>query len=391
VGQPYSVGPFAITVVGSLQADVTQYLTEKLVYEYSSGNFYWGPACDANAPVSGAVGEIQSSDSYSMMNGQSPSGPEHSYMQYAPGIVQLQTGATSNAYTFTSPAFSKIFTDLDLLPFYDAGDYWTSEIIFNGNNAPTAWAFINVASPPALLVTVETTSNITFSRTVDLVCPLASFVSSSGCYECEVGVTLIFSVQSLCSPGFVAISTNSSGIGVYTQSLSINNTAYNYAIGISTQIAQNDICIQFTGNGGSQSVCISFTASFYTPQSPPAPSNNGTNVPQKKSCGFACNADDFFKNVFNGVAKWWEYIIFVIFFIICIVLLVIFFPLFVWMFKGLYSGVRWITRKVKRTPKDYKKTDDPKDLPTTAYNQPISSESVNKRQLFAQYGIDVKG
>lgn len=359
---PYVEGPFSLSVIGSLASDVTPYLANKLIVDMKNYNVYWGPASDANAPVQGSIGEIQGTNFQSMVNGESASGAEHNYMQYDQSIVSLQTGSTSNRYTFTASAYSKIFNQIQL-PNYVSGNYWSSGVNLDNN---VAWVDSTVTAPAALLVTIETISNITFSRVVNLVCPSLSFVNASGCYQCDIGVTLSFTGRSTCSPGFVAVTSATPGIGVYTPALTLSTTESQYVVAITTNVASNNVCITFTGNGGSQVVCAIFTASFYSPQSPTGPDNNGTQTDNGgDSGGFWKSIGNFFKDIFNGVAKWWQYIIFVIFFVVCLVIFFLALPFIVQLLKATYGAVKWGVNKIRRV-KPMKEKDD---KPTSNLNE----------------------
>lgn len=358
-GLEFPIGPFSIAVVGSLASDVNQYIQNKLIILPVGQAVYYGPANDANAPVAGGVGEVQYIDSAKFINGDGTSGAEHNYMVYDESLASLQTGSTSNSYTFKASSFIKTY-NYPQLPALIAGNLWEASVTGCGDLKDCLISVnskVNTAAP--LIVTVETSTDVQFSRVLDLVCPVATYVNTTGCYNCELGAQMNILVSSTCNAGFVVVSSNTSGLAIFTQSISISREDALYTISISVNRGNVDFCLDLSANGGTWSYCGNFVVTAYTPFNTTGPDNNGTKTDNGGSdsgfTGFLKSIGKFFKDIFNGVASWWKYILFII--IIGVVLVAVFFalPFFVRFFRWVSASVRAGVKKIRGKKEPQKK------------------------------------
>lgn len=151
-------------------------------------------ASTMNSPRQGEIGDIQATTQAELLSGNftydeniliryDEKNKHDKVALHQPGILQAEQYKTLPALEGTSVWA----TDTDK-------NHWARKIVsFDTRQRP-------------VIVGVKTKLNVTLTRVVNVVCPVAEFVSLVGCRECSAGAEAIIRVRSACMEGSVKVS-----------------------------------------------------------------------------------------------------------------------------------------------------------------------------------------
>jgi len=182
VGLTTQIGDnFTLTMEGTLAGSTVQFGGEKLIG--CSDGWYMGSACDPNAPVAHAVGDIQGNSLLDLEYG--------GHFQYATGLFTPLLTSSATNYVFEAAGIRSI-SPSSTLPAQRGSVLWT----VSGSN------LVGLdQAPGAVIMTVATNQPLTLKRIVNLVCPKILSGNITGCYSCDQGATITLLAYSRCSSG----------------------------------------------------------------------------------------------------------------------------------------------------------------------------------------------
>jgi len=308
-GQDYKV-----CIIGSLQGDTTIFGQDKIVEV--GGKSYFVGASNRGFPVSNTIGDIQ---------GVSPSSfsGTHNFI-YAPNLWTISEEETRDNYNLESPGLDRVSSG-KLIPTIIGGNLWMKQPISNQY-------YSSLTSPGALLFTFESTRNVSFTRVLNIVCPKGSLVTASGCYNCNKGSSAIIKLKSECLGGSVYIKTLDETITIQNLALTITTTESEYNVRFLTNKANVDFEMIVEGSGSTIKIPIKFTA-VSDVTLPDNQGGNPTDIKAKKNendigwfddaGSFFHKLGDWFDSIFDGVAKWYDYLIFAGFIILSVIIIAV--------------------------------------------------------------------
>jgi hypothetical protein len=143
-----------------------------------------------------------------------------------------------------------------------------------------------------------------------VVCPTWSLVTASGCYNCDMGVTIVIQARSTCTAGFVFLESSDPDIMLDTKGLAITMTTAEYTIYLRTPKASNTFQLRLVGSNVASNT-ITFTAISPSINLATTSYQDIVNIESDKTNfeKFSKSIDDWFTKVFNGNATWWEYLL----------------------------------------------------------------------------------
>jgi hypothetical protein len=241
-----SVGSdFSITIEGSL-AGSESLIGSNAVLQCSNGYNAFAPASAANAPIVGSIGDIQG-NSYSSFNAD----PKASFI-FASGIASPLYTSTATNYVFAAPGLKSINAGTSPYPKFPT---LLGSVLWSVNG-PT---LIGVdASPGALVMTVSTTSELSVTRDINQVCPVATSGNITGCYSCSQGATIVLLAHSRCLAG-AAVVTSTGDCDITSPSVVLSTSDQYLNVKVTSTVADPVCTVTLTAPGYSSSVEITGT------------------------------------------------------------------------------------------------------------------------------------
>lgn len=337
---PITIGSFSFTIVGTFNNGAAIFGSRKAMI-CSNGQNYLGFASEVNAPVAGSIGDIQSNNAAQLFSNSITA------FIYAPGLFTFSGGGgTSVSYSFRNPGFDALSVQ-PKLPTTFGNSVWN---YVSGNLES------DLLSIGTMVVQVNTVgTGYTIQRRVELVCPEASFISMDGCFSCDSGAAIKISAKSLCFGGLVSISDDDTDVIISTSSIVITNTTSTYTIFAKSPHTDVEMNLLISGNGGTVSVSVSgklIDANLVINQTQGSQQVSGAGK-YDTSC-FTCffnsipdGTQGFFERIFNGTAKWYEYLIFVLLIIAAIILMVLLLPALIRLFRFIGSQITQSVRRMR--------------------------------------------
>jgi len=165
----------------------------------------------------------------------------------------LFDGPFPDAEGVTYNSYSQFFDFPTDLPGDVNGNYWTYD---------PASGRVNVDIPSSGDVQYAIRSAaFTFTREITEVCPVASFISADGCYNCQAGSEAHIIARSDCLSGSASLSVNVDYITLSTRYILLSEASTKLLINFVTTQAMNDFTITITSDSGkSANVIVSFVA-----------------------------------------------------------------------------------------------------------------------------------
>lgn len=380
-GQNYQSGPFSLQIIGTFSGSLTEFGSNSVIISIANGEAWYGQASLVNSPVAGSIGEVQGQNWQAMENGASyfgynpPQGlsdgsqffhgvPEWNYLKYDPSLIQASYGGQSTNYAFAGSALNSLLGLYPKFPQTIGGNLWDVNALLISSTTGIYSANMSsiLSSSAAVYVTLGCTNSITVTRTINVVCPVASYLNASGCYTCTMGSTVLISAKSVCSDGPVIVSASDPNIVVNTNVLILNSTLTTFVVQLQTPYSANSFYLILTGSGSNTSVLVSFTATLYNPlgnntgyNSSGGTNNTGTGGINFPGISFA-NAGAFFGSLFSGAWSWWQYLVAAVAVVVTVVLFLLSLPYIIQGFKSSSAGARSLFRRKKskeELPTDY--------------------------------------
>jgi len=370
------LGNFTLQIVGSLSDTPTEFGTNKVVYLLDTQDAILAPTSDLNVPVAGSIGDIQGSSISTIM-----AGGKTAFI-YANDIATLVPNPESTTVNFLT-------SGLSTASIYPVFPQTVGGQIYAYNNFLNQLYSIATQSS-AIVFTLTSSTPITITRTINLVCPKFTLQNITGCYQCSSGWSMSVLISSTCADGPVSVSLDSSGSDSQYQSintpyLDITTTPTVYVIYGKTSVMNQNVCVNITGNTASQSACIPFTATYVNNTAPLDQNQGNTSDPNSvyHSNNSFVNAflqvGAWFERVFSGLGAWWEDLLMGL---ICLAILVVFIfllPYIVKLFKWAMSSYKNAGSKVYFKMKKVKTEENESLIPTkTAVPKTMTARNIVK-------------
>jgi len=193
----------SMSVVGSLSENPTFFGTNKFIFDTSSSQAWYGPACEQNIPVIGSLGDLQAE------SGAYPLTESRVAFNFDFQSVTHSTGQNKATYVVSSNGARH----LPSLPQFHMviGFYYLSATdgLITGHSSTPSTTVVNMLS----LDTVTITSVVT------QVCPEISALNGTGCYDCGTPATVYVNMRATCTPGYLRITSSSGNVTVATSSV----------------------------------------------------------------------------------------------------------------------------------------------------------------------------
>jgi hypothetical protein len=264
-------------------------------------------------------------------------------------------GDSHTTYTFTDPAIKL----LDPTKESGYGDASSIEFPENMKMLPTVinsnlWSFdydsnglyTNETITPAMRVLIATTVPVSFTREITQACPVAEFVSATGCYSCASGFDIVIKAKSTCEVASVDVTDTENIVKIYTGIIALTKTYQNFHIRGSTHSVKNDFVLALTDGDKQALITVSFTATQqkelnhlnHTLVQTDAGDDVSTNIPLPKATWLASTIDAF-KDMFSGT-NWWQGALSILGAVLVIIAMAIIVPMII----GSISSKGWCSK-----------------------------------------------
>jgi hypothetical protein len=238
------MGNWHVEVFGTLMGDVTYFAGNKVI-QSGSTNWY-GAASESNAPIAGAVGDIQAPSANFVNN---PGRNAFLFPKSSVGVSVSQKSAT-----FSPPTVGT--TRLDVYP--------TLPIVIGGTHfayANGALQGVAIATAPAVEMQLSTISPVMLHRIRNQICPVATFINATGCCNCQTPALIYVSARSTCLSGLASVRTGiSTCFTLITSSVLLTTVLSEVPVYITATCADVSGSFIISANGGNASVNFSFLA-----------------------------------------------------------------------------------------------------------------------------------
>jgi hypothetical protein len=327
-GQVINVGPFTLNFVGAFTPPLVD-LSNFALLQDNSGNQYLSPACSASNPCVGLPGDIQS-NTLTDLQSQSLSS-----IIINQNLVSLNPQDTYMAGTFIRNGVSNM---QNKLPSQINGRLWYGSPYVDN-------IYANETSSKSILFTVSSNTGVSFTRTIEAVCPDMQSFSIEGCHSCPQTAKINLVAKSSCLPGSVFVSTTSKGIYLYTDLVFLTTGFANVSVFFQTNESYVDF--ELTLSYESRSATKRITGQLADLNDIVAYDNSATVLEYTDST--STTDFDIFSNFYKSVlfGNWWSALLstlahIVLFFII------------LWLIDLLYKFFSKLHRKVKTKYLNYK-------------------------------------
>lgn len=274
--------------------DISSHGAKKMI-EYKVGNTVYRalePASDANIPIKGRIGDIQSGSQTNLQVAK-----RNGFIFNQQIVKEVLTGYSVAFVSDESGVADQVMNDfLPLVDSYGLTTYQSGKIVRRLDESGAA------------LVSVSSTDGFKVTRTHNLVCPLfTSAVDATGCFSCEDGVVLTFTARSTCSDGFSTVSIHGdiSHVSLETNSVLLLQDSTDVSIGLHTSESKNNIilCLHQTA---AIKFCQDVSFTVKDVDIIDADSNNTVNKDHEKgSMSWSPGGvGGFFRNAFESLFTW---------------------------------------------------------------------------------------
>jgi len=264
---------FSFQIDGSFDSFFQGFLKYKYVtLESCSGqscdetvpDYGFAAASDLNAPSACTIGDVQTDLKTISDVSQNPS-----RVRFSKDISIMNSGDTSGsifaACSDESNYHSQSGYGVGLLKQRNLwGALWVPS--WNENSKPyqvtTLEAFLD--NPGGFMATITSKKILTMRRKITVVCPTVKVVSSTGCYSCPMGFSIVLLASSTCSEGVAAVTVDSKDVVLSTNSIALSTVETSYTIYGFTSLSQNDWTISVIGTNSASTGSVSFIASDYS-------------------------------------------------------------------------------------------------------------------------------
>jgi len=229
---------FSLTIQGSLTGSVTVFGDQRVVV--TSDRATMGAASAPNAPVKGAVGDIQANSPAEF----SPFIP----FKYASGLwTALPTSSQTN-YLFEGPGWFARASH-DTLPTVRGTTLWTYS---SGNLVG-----LN-SNPGSVIATLRTNQPVKVSRKVNIVCPEIYNATLDGCYSCDQGATITIFAKSRCSEGAALVQIDGT-FTVGTTSVTLSTSPGIYTLRVTSASPSNQGTLRLSSGNYKAEIIVTGT------------------------------------------------------------------------------------------------------------------------------------
>jgi len=351
--QAFVYANYSFAYVGAYTYNSANFGDLKVSYEPPTGRVYLVNAADVNIPKAGGLGDIQAPNIQVAMTG------SRTAAIFDPAMVERDQGSSDDNYVFQTPGYFD-YSKYIFLPTTVGGSTWDGDATPSGD--PTFPYVVtlesNITNAPAIQWQLSTVSPVVFVQDVSLVCPRASFVNATGCFNCLQGVSMYINAYSSCLPGSALLKVNGTGIALSTLSVVLPQNAADILVELTVSRVSTDFCLTLIANGGNASFCATITAVPFNGITNHT-TNGGKGYPSFSGAGVGSGIvmifeaiANFLKRIFTGEATWWEWIIFAILATVVIVGFFLLLPFILRSIASMVSSIRKIRgfRKRKTEP-----------------------------------------
>jgi hypothetical protein len=233
----------------------------------------------------------------------------------------------------------------------------------------SAWSYgggnlvSSLVNPGALVVKLKTVGNYRVDRRLSVVCPAGTFVSASGCFNCDLGFRIKLVLHSYCEKGTVLVTTDDSSVILWTNAVALDVLDANFTINGATTKASNDFDLIIGSASNQLKINVVFTASEdINIHNQSNINGDGTDIDKPRdlpdipdvSVSWFQGIADFFNgigqaidNVFKGIGSFLDCIKTVAVFIVLIIAVVLVVPTSIWIVKSISSAAANMNFKKK--------------------------------------------
>jgi hypothetical protein len=308
---------FTFSYIGTYSFPQTQFGTNKLIYNMGNLSAFLSPASEVGSPKATTIGDIQAQLVSRLTS------PSRTSFAFDRNLFSISLQKSSASATRILPGILQKVNGIPL-PGQFSGDIWS----FDGENL-----IGNISQPGLLKVNIATNGQgYQVTTTSSLVCPeVENFLNATGCHNCESGSIMYAEFTSACKAGFAYLSVDVDYVVLGMNSIYLPegiNTIW--GIRFKTTRSENKFTVTITDDTGKYSE--SFVVEYVAYQdihndtlfNVPDDANSTKKHKKDSSTGdgsWGVDIRHFFKDIFNGVASWWEYVVFLITIVITVTVL----------------------------------------------------------------------
>jgi len=381
---------FTLSTITGISTDNDAFASNRLVYDLAAQSVFLAPCSDTDAPVAGSIGDIQTASQVISTT------TYRGFSDYDPSSIIETDAGTRTLYTFLDSGYQKVY-NFPFFPMALDGNLWSADFFVEPICDSCPGSFIsglvlesNLTNPGPLLFGFSTSRNLTMTRLVDLVCPDIEYVNGTGCFSCFQGFSVLIHLKSTCSPGLVTLTTNTTNVTLATTSEVVSTDWQDFIIYGYTGVQYPEICI--TAYGSSQifdGICFGLKLIPFNGVENNTFSGGNTYPDFSKGSNwdkflkFFVAIGVFFRRIFDGVASFWEYIIFSVFVLALLVGFIFLLPALMSFYKDKKDKAKLRALKMKDKLNFLRKNDQ--NLPLTP--QPSASSTTAYGRLSRPFSL----
>jgi len=277
-----SAGNFTFNVLGAFPSPLTS-ISPKGVLKHGN-SYFLSDYCPLNSPCLNLPGDIQAAFPTNLTTA------SHHSFNFNRQIGTMNIGSSSATVSW---AQNGILGNKFLLPYLYNSRVWEMN---------SGFLVANETQPSSMLVRMTTRSAFSFSRTLDLICPIAELVSVDGCYKCPLGAVAIFNIRSVCLPGLIPLRlVTEDNVTLSVNSLDIGTSNSSYSVTFDSFVKNVVFDIVFGTIDYNSTVHVTAVLRDYSEVTVP----NGTDsATDGGSSSFWDGLSDLYKDKFFG--NWWR-------------------------------------------------------------------------------------
>ncbi|ADC31710.1 hypothetical protein PPL_03503 (plasmid) [Heterostelium pallidum] len=209
------------------------------------GHTYLARAAENKMPQSNAIGDIQAEEKEHLLNRVQNKISLPGFSLWS--ISKVEGGGHAN---FVSQGINSI-------------GQFPKDVVTVGNHIWTAsneeWTTTPTLHNPMNIV-LEFTKNISFARTVSMVCPvvISSYSSADGCRSCSRGSSVVINAMSNCSSGYVKVINTNGKVNFADKTIILDTHPRNYTLVYHTdlELVEDNICLQIVTVTSNRTSCF---------------------------------------------------------------------------------------------------------------------------------------
>jgi len=319
VGQKYYMGndkKVSFTINGIYDSGTT--FTDDIYIVAGNGDASIAAASPWQVPTVGVIGDIQASNAVSLKT------PGTNSFAIASDLIKVKVDKAEITFSAANKGFSNFLANRKLMPLWINGNRWIYDY---------GKIFTNVTQIRTISINMVTEKPINVVFTDPDVVPNANFISTSGCFNCDLGSIVIFDAKSDKDPGFAFVTASDPSITILTKVLHLSQSFQKLNVSFNPSFQKNSFYLILTGKEQSFRMLVQFNAKSgtYNPNR-----TRQSNTTDDGSSGWDGGIPNIFSgsdNPFNFSNHWISYMIYAAGFVAIVALIV----LVVYIYKGFKS------------------------------------------------------